>query len=73
MTNKIIHQKNKLENLNTILREHSELKEKIKLLEAVVQNMFVNVIKLEAEVKNKKNCNFFLCFYSRFQPVRLVT
>ena len=31
-----------------------KLKEKVKLLEAVVQKMFVNVIKLEAEISNKK-------------------
>ena len=38
----------------TALTEESELKEKVKLFEAVVQKMFVNVIKLEAEVNNKK-------------------
>ena len=54
MTKKIINQENKLENLKTALTEESELKEKVKLLEAVVQKMFVNVIKLEAEVNNKK-------------------
>ena len=29
---------------------HTEMKEKVKLLETVVQKMFLNVIKLEAEV-----------------------
>ena len=42
------------ENLRTVLTEDSELKEKVKLLEAVVKKMFVNVIKLKAEVNNKK-------------------
>ena len=32
-----------------------ELKEKVNLLEAVVQKMFLNVIMLEAEVKELKN------------------
>ena len=31
------------------------MKEKVKLLEAVVQKMFLNVIKLEAEVNELKN------------------
>ena len=31
-------------------KEDTELKEKVKLLEAVVQKMFLNVIKLEAKV-----------------------
>ena len=53
MTNKIINQGNKLENLKTVFTEDSELKEKVKLLKAVVQKMFVNVIKLEAEVNKK--------------------
>ena len=32
-----------------------KLKEKVKLLEAVVQKMFVNVTKLEAEINTKKS------------------
>ena len=43
---------NKEINSNT---EDSEMKEKVKLLEAVVQKMFLNVIKLEAEVNELKN------------------
>ena len=35
--------------------EESEMKEKVKLLEAVVQKMSVNVIKLEAEINELTN------------------
>ena len=38
----------------TALTEESVLKEKFGLFEAVVKKMFVNVIKLEAKVNNKK-------------------
>ena len=55
MTNKILNQENKLDDIKAVLTEDRELKEKVKLLEAVVQKMFVNVIKLEAEVNNKKS------------------
>ena len=34
--------------------EGSELKEKVKLLEAVIQNMFQNVIRLETEISELK-------------------
>ena len=51
MANKIINQENKIENMMT---EDSQLKEKVQLLEAVVQKMFVNVIQLEAKINNKK-------------------
>ena len=54
MTNKILNQENKLDDIKAVLTEDMKLKEKVKLLEAVVQKMFVNVIKLEAELNNKK-------------------
>ena len=57
MANKIINQENKIENMKNLLTEDTELKEKVKLLEAVVQKMFLNVINLEAELNNKKNYN----------------
>ena len=37
--------------------EHNELKEKVKLLEAVVQNMFQNLIRLGREVSELRNIN----------------
>ena len=40
--------------MKAVLTEERELKEKVKILEAVVQKMFVNVIKLDAEINNKK-------------------
>ena len=54
MANKIINQEYELRNMKTVPTEDSELKEKVKLLEAVVQKMFVNVIQLEAKINNKK-------------------
>ena len=39
--------------MKDVLTEERELKEKVKLLEAVVLKMFVNVIKLDAEINNK--------------------
>ena len=49
LTNKdITSNKEETENSNT---KYNELNEKVKMLEAVVQKMFVNIIKLEAEVK----------------------
>ena len=40
--------------MKAVLTEERELKEKVKLLEAVEQKIFVNVIKLDAEMNNKK-------------------
>ena len=37
--------------------EHNELKEKVKLLEAVVQNMFQNLIRLDREVGELRTIN----------------
>jgi hypothetical protein len=54
MTNMIVNQEKKIDDMKAVLTEERELKEKVKLLEAVVQKMFVNVIKLEAEIDNKK-------------------
>ena len=54
MANKIINQKNELKNMKTVPTEDSELNEKVKLMEAVIQKMFVNVIQLEAKINNKK-------------------
>ena len=54
MTNKIMNQEYKHNNLKTVLTEDSELKEKVGLLEAVVQKMFVNLFTLESEANNKK-------------------
>ena len=48
MTNIIINQEKKLDDMKAVLTEERELKEKVKLLEAVVQKIFVNVIKLDA-------------------------
>ena len=52
ITNKIIDHENKLDNMKTLYTEHGELKEKVNLCEAVVQKMFMNKMKLEAEVKD---------------------
>ena len=54
MANKIINQENEIKNMKILHTEDTELKEKVKLLEAVVQKMFLNVINLEAELNNKK-------------------
>ena len=48
MTNMIVNQEKKIDDMKAVLTEERELKEKVKLLEAVVQKMFVNVIKLDA-------------------------
>ena len=40
--------------MKAVLTEERELKKKVKLLEAVVQKIFVNVIKLDAEMNNNK-------------------
>ena len=53
MTNMIVNQEKKIDDMKAVLTEERELKEKVKLLEAVVQKMFVNVIKLDAEINNK--------------------
>ena len=54
ITSKIIDHENKLDNMKTLYPEHGELKEKLNLCEAVIQKMFMNIIKLEAEVKDLK-------------------
>ena len=54
MANKIIIQENEIKNMKNLHTEDTELKEKVKLLEAVVQKMFLNVINIEAELNNKK-------------------
>ena len=53
LTNKnITSNKEETENSNT---NKNELNEKVKMLEAVVQKMFINIIKLEAEVSDLKS------------------
>ena len=54
MANEIVNHESKLDNMNTLLTEHIELKEKVHLLEGVFQKMFLSVIKLEGEAKDLK-------------------
>ena len=54
ITNKIIDHENKLDNMKTIYTEYGELTEKVNLCEAAAQKIFMNIIKLEAEVKDLK-------------------
>ena len=54
MAHKIVNHENTIDNMKTLLSEQSELKEKVNLLEAVVQKMFLEKIQLEAKAKNKK-------------------
>ena len=46
LTKKIIDHENKLGYIKTLFKEVNEVKEKVNLCEAVVQKMFMNIIKL---------------------------
>ena len=49
MASKLVNKENV-----TVIAEDNEMKDKVKMLEAVVQKMFLNIIKLEAEVNELK-------------------
>ena len=49
MASKLVNKENV-----TVNTEDTEMKDKVKMLEAVVQKMFLNIIKLEAEVNEFK-------------------
>ena len=50
----MVNHENTRDNMKILLSEQSEVKEKVNLLEAVVQKMFLEKIQLEAKAKNKK-------------------
>ena len=54
MGHKIVNHENTLDYMKTLLSEQSKLKEKLNLLDAVVQKIFLEKIQLEAKAKNKK-------------------
>ena len=49
MTGQIVNQQNEIAN-----KEDTEIKDKVDILEAIVQKMFLNIIKLEGEVNELK-------------------
>ena len=54
MAHKIVNHENTLDNMKILLSEQSKVKEKVNLLEAVVQKMILEKNQLEAKAKNKK-------------------